>query len=353
MKIVRDLSVTSASGNHTAVAWDAPWASPLTGSQPALVMDFAAGIYGAGGASGPLGTVLGLSRSSAASYISNAGNLATAAIDQPRIAHDPNSLAPQGLLLEASRTNLLPVSDAPATQIVTVNAVAHTVSFYGSGSITLSGAHNDTINGSAAYPSQTTATFTPSAGDLTLTFAGDIFAPQLEEGASASSYIATGASAVTRAADDPSIALGGWYSQTAGTLVFSGTLIDAAANDRIVEMEAGDTSTRLSILWNSVLGKPQFQVWDAGALQAAIAPSGNSIALGDHFRLAITYQADDYAISMNGSAAVTDALGSLPTPINTLRIGRSIWGAQAMTLAESVVYYPGRLSDAELQALSA
>jgi len=353
MKIVHDISVTSAQSGHGAVAWDLPWASPLTQAAPALVMDFAAGIYGSGGLKSNLASELNLTRSSAASYINSSGALASASIDQPRITHDPSSLAPQGLLLEPARTNLIVNSDTPAGQVVTVNAAEHFLSFYGSGTVTATGAHVGTYDGAAAFPDQTLVSFTPTAGDLTLSFSGDVTAPQLEEGASASSYFATSGVAGTRDDDDPSIALGAWYSQTSGTLVFSGTLLYAAANDRLIEMEAGDTSTRLSILWNSVLGKPQFQVWNAGTLQAAIAPSGNSIALGDPFRVAISYAADDFAISMNGSAAATDTLGTLPTPINTLRLGRSIWGAQGLTLAESVLYYPARLADAELQALSA
>lgn len=353
MKVVHDLSVTATRGSVGAVPWDQPWNSPTSDTPPALVLDFAAGIYGSGGVRGSLSSELTLSRASAASYFDNGGALLTAGVDQPRITHDPNSLAPQGLLLEASRTNLIQLSDAPAAQTITVNAAGHVLSFYGSGSVTLSGAHAATYNGSGAFPAQTVVNFTPGAGSLTLTFAGDVTAPQLEEAGVASSYFATGAAAGTRAEDDPSVALGAWYSQTAGTMVFSGTLVDAAANDRIIEMEAGDTSTRLSILWNSVLGKPQFQVWNGGTLQAAIAPGGNSIALGDPFRVAIAYAANDFAVSMNGAAAVTDTLGTLPTPTNTLRLGRSIWGAQGLTLAESVVYYPARLSDAELAALSA
>jgi len=88
-------------------------------------------------------------------------------------------------------------------------------------------------------------------------------------------------------------------------------------------------------------------------LQAAIAPVGNSINLGDPFRIAIAYKANDFAVSLNGGAIASDTSGVLATGLTTLRLGRSVWGAQGQMIAERVVYYPSRLSDTELQTLSA
>ncbi len=351
MKIVRDLSVTAVARTQS-VPWDMPWLSPITQANPQLVLDFVAGAYGIDGAPATLATAMTLTRSSSASHINAAGALASAGVDVPRIDHDPNSLAPLGLLLEQSRTNLLVQSDTPVSQSITVSAVQHTLSFYGAGTVTLSGAATGTFVGSGAFPARAEATFTPTAGSLTVTLSGTITSPQIEEGAVASSYVSTGASAVTRAEDVSSIGLGAWFGSSAGTLVFSGSITDAIANDRIVEIDAGDTSTRLSILWNTTLGKPQFQVWDGGSLQAAIAPGGNSVPLGSPFRVAVAYAGNDFVISLNGSSVVTDTLGSLPGGLTTMRLGRAIGGALGLLHAESVVYYPARLADAEVEALS-
>ena len=353
MKVVRDLSVTSLNNSGMAVPWYSAWAAPLSGGDPQLVLDFAAGVYGAGGTRDSLDNTLSVARNSVATHIDDLGNIATVPAHSARIEHDANSLAPIGLLLEAASTNLIVQSDAPANQNVTVTASVHVLSFYGTGTVTATGAHTGSYTGSGAFPDRTTIVFTPAAGDLTLTFAGSVSYVQLEEGAVASSYISSGPSATTRDEDIATMPLGSWFDATQGTLVFSGTLNDAAANDRLVEIEAGDTSTRLSVLWNTVLGKPQFQVWDGGALQAAIAPSGASVALGEHFRVAIGFSANDFAVSLNGSPAALDVVGTMPVGLATLRLGRSIWGAQGLSLTESVVYYPSRLSDAEIQALSA
>ena len=56
---------------------------------------------------------------------------------------------------------------------------------------------------------------------------------------------------------------------------------------------------------------------------------------------------------MNGGAVATDTVGTMPTGLATLRIGRSVWGAQGLMIAEGVTHYPARLSDAEVSALSA
>ena len=353
MKVVRDLSVTSLRSGSAAVPWYGAWASPLNAVDPELVLDFAAGVYGADGVRDSLSNTLSLARNSSATHIDDLGNIATAPVNTLRIEHDPNSLAPRGLLLESASTNLIVNSDTPSNQTITLAATDHVLSFYGTGTVTATGVHTGTYVGSGAFPDRTDIVFTPTAGDLTLTFSGSISYAQLEEGTVASSYIPSTATAGTRDEDITTMALGSWFSATEGTLVFSGAINEASANDRLVEIEAGDASTRLSILWNTVLGKPQFQVWDGGSLQAVIAPSGPAVPLGDDFRVAIAYSANDFAISLNGSAPALDTVGTMPAGLVTLRLGRSIWGAQGLTLTESVVYYPSRLSDAEVQALSA
>ena len=130
----------------------------------------------------------------------------SAAYYGPRIDYDPNTLAVKGLLIEEARTNLLLNSKADgtnlATQNVTVTAQAYTLSFYGTGTVTLSGASTaGPAVGAGAFPARQTLTFTPSAGTLTLTVSGTVQYAQLEAGSFSTSYIPTAAASVTRAAD--------------------------------------------------------------------------------------------------------------------------------------------------------
>lgn len=355
MKVVFDLSVTSAvsKNNFPPDNWDAAWNSPISGASPALVLDFVAGIYGKGGSVGTLASAMTLSRDSKATRTDADGAIDLVGPNVARISHDPISLAPQGLLLEPARSNLITESGTPFDQTLSVTEVPHILSFYGTGTVSLSGAHVGNHVGTDAYPTRTEVLFTPAAGNLSVVFSGKITAPQIEIGEVASSYIPSGAVEKTRGDDVASVAIGPWFNSTEGTVVFSGTLDSALANDRIFEIDAGATSSSLSLLWNTVLGKPQFQVWDGGALQAAIAPPGNSINMGDHFRVAVAYSANSFSVSLNGSDLANDTSGSVPSGFTNLRLGRSIWGAQCQLIAEGLTYYPVRLSNAEVQALSA
>lgn len=78
--------------------------------------------------------------------------------------------------------NLLTDTDAMATQNVTVAAGTHTLSFTGSGTVTLTGAAAGSLIGGG------TLTFTATAGTLTLTVVGSVTFAQLERGSVATAY---------------------------------------------------------------------------------------------------------------------------------------------------------------------
>lgn len=92
--------------------------------------------------------------------------------------HTPDGEAIGFPLFDAG-SNLFVSPRSPATQDVTVTAAAHTLSFDGTGTITLSGAYSGSLVGTGASERVTLA-FTPSAGTLTLTVSGSMDFVQLE-----------------------------------------------------------------------------------------------------------------------------------------------------------------------------
>ena len=106
-----------------------------------------------------------------------------------------------GYLQEGSRINLLLNSGALSTQSVTVAAVPYALTFYGTGTVTLSGTSTAGPLVGTGANQRVTLLFTPTAGSLTLTVTGSVQFAQLEAGAFASTYIPTYASAVTRDVD--------------------------------------------------------------------------------------------------------------------------------------------------------
>lgn len=116
---------------------------------------------------------------------------------------------PVGMRFESeARTNLLLNTATLSTQSVTVTAAAHTLSFYGTGTVTLSGASTAGPLVGTGANDRVELTFTPTAGSLTLTVSGSVTMAQLEVGTTASSYIPTFGSTVTRAAETISLVHG-------------------------------------------------------------------------------------------------------------------------------------------------
>ena len=145
--------------------------------------------------------LLTFARASVANQFNAAGALVSVDVDTPRYDFHPVTHEPRGLLIEAEATNLFLNSATGATQTVSVAAVPHTISFYGTGTITLSGVHAHAVVGAGAFPARQSYTFTPTAGDLVCTVTGTVQKVQLETGVFASSWITTTGASDTRAAD--------------------------------------------------------------------------------------------------------------------------------------------------------
>jgi hypothetical protein len=108
------------------------------------------------------------------------GNHAVAPTDAARPVY---GVEPKG-----GRRNLLLATDTLATQSLTVTAVAHTLAFTGTGTVTLSGASiAGPLIGTGASD-RVSLTFTPTAASLTLTVVGSVTLGQLELGSSVTAY---------------------------------------------------------------------------------------------------------------------------------------------------------------------
>lgn len=142
------------------------------GTPPSLDLRFTAG--------GGLDPRITFTRASAGSYFDYTGTLQSAATNVARFDYDPVTLAARGLLIEESRTNLLLNSAVLGTQSVTVPATIQALSFYGTGTITLSGVFTGSLVGTGAFPTRVSLIFTPTAGTLTLTVSGSVLNAQLE-----------------------------------------------------------------------------------------------------------------------------------------------------------------------------
>jgi len=140
-------------------------------------------------------------RASTATYVGSNGLIQIAASGVARFDHNPTTGESLGLLVEPARTNLLLNSATLSTQSATVTAASTTLSFYGTGTITLTGVSTAGPLVGTGANNRVSLIFTPTAGSLTLTVSGSVTNAQLETGSSFTSYIPTTSSTATRAAD--------------------------------------------------------------------------------------------------------------------------------------------------------
>ena len=293
-------------------------------------------------------------RASTATFIGSDGLIQSAAVDEPRFEHDPLTGVCGGLLLEQSRTNLVFPSATLTTQTRTVTAVAHTLSFYGTGTVVLSGTHVATVTGTGAYPTRTTLTFTPTAGSLILTVTGSVTEAQLEAGAFATSYIPTVASTLTRSADVCSITgsdFTGMYNQPEGTLVTSSTRTSTNSNAFVSHYSDNSFNNGFDVRYNT---PTQAAALMNVANSNQVSGMQVTIAAGSVVKQAFSYKLNNCGYSVNGAATIADMSALIPTATRMV-IGNAAVPATTLYLngtISSIRYFRKRLSDAKLQTLT-
>jgi hypothetical protein len=187
----------------------------------------------------------------------------------------------------------------------------------------------------------------------------DIWGAQLEEGASATSYISTTTSQVTRAADVASVnTMSPWYSAAVGTLYVEfmpNALSPVSGNARIVELNNGTILNR-ALLYGTPppsSNSTAFQVRDAGVDQTALSFI-NTYVVGATIKTAAAMKANDFAFTVNGASPSVDVTGTLPTfsefNISAVRSGTN---EPLNGWLRRITYYPQRLSNAQLQSITA
>ena len=195
-------------------------------------------------------------RNTTATRVNSSGLIESVAANVPRLNYDSVGGNPS-VLVEPQRTNLLLNSAVLSTQSITTTAVAHTLSFTSTGTITLSGSFSGSLVGTGAN-NRVTLTFTPTAGTLTVTVSGSCNNAQIEAGNPASSYIPTTSEAVTRNAD--LISKTGISdlinSQEGCFFVEAKTFIDGGIN-RAISVSDGSFNNRISIVYHSTINRIQ------------------------------------------------------------------------------------------------
>ena len=287
-------------------------------------------------------------RASSGTFVGSNGLIQSAGNNVARFDHDPVTLACKGLLIEESRTNLVFPSATLTTQTRTVTAVAHTLSFYGTGTVVLSGVAIATVTGTGAYPTRTTLTFTPTAGSLIMTVTGSVTQAQLEAGSFPTSYIPTTTASVIRSADVCSItgsAFSGFYNQTEGTALVKTIGGDSASSRDLFRFS--ETIAPIDSIF--IAGYSRFSLVEIGVITNN---SQQFVYFGNLTRnfekLSLAYAQNNAAYARNGTIEATDTSVTTSSSITQLFLGEG--GINGCI--SSFSYYKKRLSNAKLRALT-
>jgi hypothetical protein len=412
-------------------------AQSLAPSSASLNLDFTLG---------SLDSRITFTRASTATFFDSAGVLTSAAVNAPRFDYNPSTLAPQGLLIEEQRTNLLVQSENFATTWVAANlsvsadattapsgattadkliatavsgehiadnsftavsgttytfsafvkaagltdiGLRFTVAAFWTGSISPQVRFNlldqtmSVITGTPASYSITPvgngwyrvsmsvvciANGTPSAriqlmSGASNNFTGNgvdgcfVWGAQTEAGAFATSYIPTTTTALTRNADVASMTgtnFSSWYNAVEGTFVaqyLPSAVAASNAGQCVIHVSNGTATEQLQLIKRAnVDASTRYRV-DAGGVNSAFLNLGTFTAT--QTKAAITYKVDDFVGIKSGGSLVTDTSGGVPAP-NKMDIGTELSGLSSINgYIQRISYYPTRLADSTLQALTA
>lgn len=331
----------------------------IAGLAPTLDLDFEHQVYrhyspATGLREKPLSDIVTFTRASSATYFDAKGVMRLAGSNVPRIDFDPVTGECKGLLIEESRVNsfLNSLLDGTnlSTQTVSVTAASWTISFYGTGSITISsGEYESTITGTS-NTTRTAATFTPPAGPMVCTVSGTVKWAQCELGAFPTSFIPTAGATATRAADVAVIsgtAFSDFYRVGVGSFLASFDCFNITGNPHVFRAAYGATLNGAGIRVG------------VEAIQAITRPDTISAILPGDYRAstaAMSFIPGEVSLACAGQ--IINASGVTTNPgFIYLELG----GDQAVSgfdtkyvgYIKKLSYWPIKLSDATLQQLTA
>jgi len=185
-----------------------------------------------------------------------------------------------------------------------------------------------------------------------------IWGAQLEEGAFPTSYIPTTTIALTRAADVASVnTLSPWFNATESTIYAEVIPVSATppTQQAILSLDDGTTSNVLyfaRIQTGSSANRFRVNSRTGGSIDVDKNITSPTIQAGLVSKVVAAIKLNDFAFTIGGAAVGTDT-SALVSPVNRLVIGNypfssGIWNGHI----RRITYYPRRLSNAELVAIT-
>jgi hypothetical protein len=176
------------------------------------------------------------------------------------------------------------------------------------------------------------------------------YGAQLEVGPFATSYIPTTTVPVNRGADIASVATSQFpYLATEGSVVASADYIGQSAGvSYFAAFDDGTTNNFMGVRRNPG-GDPSLISAVSGVSQVTLISA--VVANNTAFKSSFAYKLNDYALTLNGSLSGTDTSATVPS-VSRLSLGNIANILQMSGHIRQITYFPRRLSNAELQAVT-
>ena len=178
-----------------------------------------------------------------------------------------------------------------------------------------------------------------------------VWGAQLEAGSFPTSYIKTEASQVTRAADAASMTganFSSWYRQDEGTMFVESTLIGIGVYATYPVLTYG-VNTVSTVGYSSSINLRGLKTNNGGATDVDLnLPTSQATN-----KTAMATASNDVVLSANGLVSVQDTFSSIPALNGIAFVTPDSVQVVGAAFIKRVSYYPKRLSNAQLQALTA
>lgn len=183
-----------------------------------------------------------------------------------------------------------------------------------------------------------------------------IYGAQLEQGAFATSYIPTTTTSLTRNADVVQMTgtnFSSWYNASEGTMVSTAYRQSLGDIPTFVCIDDGTASNKIEFISYSNYDA-EAQVFTLGSQQANPYTAGNVYPVNTQRTIAFGYKVNSFYGAFNGAAmpnANPDTTGTIPT-VTQLQFGRRAALVEGAVTISTFRYYPFRLTNAEIVAIS-
>jgi hypothetical protein len=148
-----------------------------------------------------------------------------------------------------------------------------------------------------------------------------------------------------------------WYNQAEGTLYgeYSIPFDSSASIFPIVAAIADGTFSNVIVTYAQTVNDGRVSLVRVGGVAQANLSSGVSYVYGTTSKQVVAYKVNDFAMSAGGAAVGVDTSGTVPI-VNRMAIGNPVSTGGSLSYLNGhirqIAYYPRRLANSELQAIT-